>query len=200
MFISDLDKILYMSIISFQINRIFIFHFNFLFFSYNPHSITHLFISFFLLNKLNRDTQMVDQRYDIVYAWVNGSDLNFQDDLTKWSKLLNETIKTNKFREWDEIKYSLRSIYTHASSFYNNIYIITNGQVPNWLKRNHPKVRIITHQELFSLANALEYLPTFSSMAIGYFLCVYVCVFSFTFLLCFFIFLLFNRNCSSLYS
>lgn len=59
-------------------------------------------------------------------------------------------------------RYSLRSLEVNAP-WIRNIYIVTNGQVPTWLDTSNPRVKIVTHKEIFTEQNAL---PTFSSPAI----------------------------------
>ena len=44
-----------------------------------------------------------------------------------------------------------------------NIFVVTNGQEPNWLKTDHPNVKVIPHSEIFLKKSDL---PTFNSMAI----------------------------------
>ena len=44
-----------------------------------------------------------------------------------------------------------------------NIFVVTNGQQPNWLKTDHPNVKVIPHSEIFQKKSDL---PTFNSMAI----------------------------------
>src|SRR5690606_32380528 len=60
-----------------------------------------------------------------------------------------------------ELRYSLRSIEAFAPWF-NRIFIVTNGQVPAWL-RDDPKVVVVTHSEILEP----QYLPTFNSHVIG---------------------------------
>lgn len=67
-----------------------------------------------------------------------------------------------RFAEHDELKYSLRSVVKNAP-WVRKIHIVTNGQVPAWLNLNHPKIHIVTHEEIFTNRS---YLPTFSSPAI----------------------------------
>ena len=43
------------------------------------------------------------------------------------------------------------------------IFIVTNGQIPNWLKLENQRVDVITHSEIFTDQSDL---PTFSSTAI----------------------------------
>jgi hypothetical protein len=60
------------------------------------------------------------------------------------------------------LRYALRSITTHAP-WIRNIFIVTNGQVPAWLDRSAPGVKIVTHEELFPDRACL---PTYNSNAI----------------------------------
>ncbi len=107
---------------------------------------------------------------DVVYTWVDGSDEKWSAERSKWMKtegLLTEgpaidhNTRMSRFRDRGELKYSLRSIYKFVP-FVRKIFIVTNGQVPKWLKA-HPKVKIITHDEIFL---DKKHLPTFNSMAI----------------------------------
>ena len=43
------------------------------------------------------------------------------------------------------------------------IYIVTNGQIPNWANLKNPKFHIVTHEEIFQNKS---HLPTFSSPSI----------------------------------
>ena len=62
----------------------------------------------------------------------------------------------------NQLKYSIRSVDLFAS-WIRDIYIVTNGQVPVWLNTAHPRIKLITHQEIF---NNQSHLPTFNSAAI----------------------------------
>ena len=57
--------------------------------------------------------------------------------------------------------YWFRMIEKHAP-WVNNVYLITNGQKPDWLNLDHPKLKLVTHKEF--MPN--EYLPTYNSAAI----------------------------------
>ena len=104
---------------------------------------------------------------DIVYTWVDDTDINWQAHRKKhaieYQPLLNnlDANTKNRYRNRDELKYSLRSIYKFAS-FVNHIYIVTSGQRPSWLK-DDPKITLIDHQEIFPNKSDL---PTFNSQAI----------------------------------
>jgi hypothetical protein len=104
---------------------------------------------------------------DIVYTWVDGSDPEWQkirDTCFKeyFPLLENRDAHTiNRFRNRDEIRYSLRSVLRFAP-FVHHIFIVTFGQKPAWLLP-HPKITIVDHTEIFKYR---EDLPTFNSQAI----------------------------------
>lgn len=105
-------------------------------------------------------------KIDIVYTWVDSSDPHWSSKRNEASKecgnLLPEANSDARFMDNDELKYSLRSIYKFAP-WVNNIFIVTDNQIPHWLNTSHPKINIIDHKEIFK---DLSCLPTFSSRAI----------------------------------
>ena len=68
----------------------------------------------------------------------------------------------SRYRDNGELRYSFRSLHKYAP-WLRRIYLVTNGQVPNWLNVEHPRVRIVTHADIFPDGSVL---PTFSSPAI----------------------------------
>ena len=103
-------------------------------------------------------------KIDLVYTWVNGNDVKWQKEKEKWAKKENADYAVNnvcRFFDNEELRYSLRSIEKNAP-WINKIYIITNGQVPEWLDTSHPKIKIITHDQIMPK----DALPTFNSDAI----------------------------------
>ena len=73
-----------------------------------------------------------------------------------------EDVAENRFFDNDELKYSLRSLEKYMP-WIRNVYLVTNGQIPHWLNMSHPRIRLVTHEQIF--ANK-SHLPTFSSPAI----------------------------------
>jgi len=104
---------------------------------------------------------------DIVYTWVDGADPAWRairnQYYAEWKgEAINfDANSKNRFRNRNELKYSLRSVYTFAP-WVNHIYIVTFGQRPTWLK-DHPKITIVDHSEIFQDP---AHLPTFNSHAI----------------------------------
>eukprot|EP00818_Percolomonas_sp_WS_P009122 CAMPEP_0117453118 /NCGR_PEP_ID=MMETSP0759-20121206/10035_1 /TAXON_ID=63605 /ORGANISM="Percolomonas cosmopolitus, Strain WS" /LENGTH=1265 /DNA_ID=CAMNT_0005246093 /DNA_START=354 /DNA_END=4151 /DNA_ORIENTATION=+ len=68
----------------------------------------------------------------------------------------------NRFRDNDELRFSLRSLEKYAP-WVRNIYIVTSGQVPTWLDISNPRVHIVQHSDIFLNQS---HLPVFSSPAI----------------------------------
>ncbi|GAA1854094.1 stealth family protein [Brevibacterium marinum] len=105
---------------------------------------------------------------DIVYTWVDGDDSAWRQRKRAVEAALehgtvNETATiSSRFTSRDELKYSLRSVEAYAS-WVNHIYIVTDGQVPVWLNREHPKITVVDHREIFTDSDAL---PVFNSHAI----------------------------------
>lgn len=110
----------------------------------------------------------VDQPIDIVYPWLDGSDPLLPQKLATAMAGREGTLHHNgigpfRFRGGGDLKYSLRSILKFAP-FIRNIYLVTDGHRPKWL-RDHPRVRIVDHKDIFDTAIAPE--RTFSSNAIS---------------------------------
>lgn len=102
---------------------------------------------------------------DVVYTWVNGSDPLWTNQRNEWAKRTLgaswDATKVTRFRDRNELKYSLRSIQKFAP-FVRHIYIVTCGQRPAWLKA-HPKISLVSHKDIYLWP---EHLPVFNSMSI----------------------------------
>eukprot|EP01029_Cantina_marsupialis_P028316 TRINITY_DN775_c0_g8_i1.p1 TRINITY_DN775_c0_g8~~TRINITY_DN775_c0_g8_i1.p1 ORF type:complete len:956 (-),score=249.19 TRINITY_DN775_c0_g8_i1:43-2514(-) len=70
--------------------------------------------------------------------------------------------ETRRFRDNNELIYSIRSI-EHFAPWIRNIYLVTNGQIPSWIDLDHPRIRLVTHEEIFPDSSVL---PVYSSPAI----------------------------------
>jgi hypothetical protein len=66
-----------------------------------------------------------------------------------------------RFRDNEELRYSLRSLERYAP-WVRSIILVTDGQRPSWLRADQPKIRIVDHREFIPG----EYLPTFNSHVI----------------------------------
>eukprot|EP01126_Amoeba_proteus_P041887 TRINITY_DN4523_c0_g1_i3.p1 TRINITY_DN4523_c0_g1~~TRINITY_DN4523_c0_g1_i3.p1 ORF type:complete len:429 (-),score=58.90 TRINITY_DN4523_c0_g1_i3:157-1443(-) len=74
-----------------------------------------------------------------------------------------DNVGAHRFRDNQELKYCLRSIYTHAP-WVRMIHIVTSGkQIPKFLTLSHPRINIVPDHKLFLNKS---HLPTFNSDAI----------------------------------
>ncbi len=103
------------------------------------------------------------EKIDFVLPWVDASDPLWIESKAKHEDSNKDDKQTQtRFREMNTLKFVLRSIEKHCP-WYNKIYLITVGHTPKWLNVSHPKIELITHEELF-IDN--EVLPVFNSNAI----------------------------------
>ena len=102
-------------------------------------------------------------KIDFVLPWVDACDPKWIESKFKYQNVNDEDNHTQtRFREMNTLKYVLRSIEKNAP-WYNKIYLITTGHTPKWLDISHPKIELVTHDELFIDKSAL---PVFNSSAI----------------------------------
>jgi hypothetical protein len=122
-----------------------------------------------LENKIEDTIEIVNCSFpiDIVYTWVDSDDTKLTDEINKYknnylSGLDKSATSSARWKNHDELKFSLRSVYENMP-WVNNIFIVTNGQRPKWLNTDNPKIHLINHNEILNG----EYLPTFNSHTIG---------------------------------
>ncbi|KAL6612272.1 hypothetical protein U3516DRAFT_869926 [Neocallimastix sp. 'constans'] len=99
----------------------------------------------------------------VVYTWVDGSDINFQDLKSKYN---GGNRKVNsRDRSADELRYSIRSLEKYMPWHEGTIYIVTCQQIPKWLNTTHSRIKIVDHKSIFP-----KYVfPTFDSGTIELF-------------------------------
>ncbi|KAF8945460.1 Xanthine phosphoribosyltransferase 1 [Haplosporangium gracile] len=172
-------------------------------FEQTPDWTVEWFRRFYLHPSLN-ETEGQDLTMDVVYTWVNGSEPRllttkeeYQDrspffqayraaDEAQWAKFRNAGIirtppaasaadlTSNRFRDMNELKYSVRSVSKYFSrSLFNRIHILTTAvdekneevQVPSWLdlESSGDRVRMVPHGVIFDNSSDL---PSFNSLAI----------------------------------
>lgn len=101
---------------------------------------------------------------DVVYLWVNGSDPLNKEKMIQYS---NESFipieqSLNRYREWNELYYSLILLFRHASNI-RNVFVVTAGERPRYVDQFQQLIWV-NHTEFIPS----QYLPTFSSFSIEY--------------------------------
>lgn len=101
---------------------------------------------------------------DIVFSWVDGSSAEFQRARAERMKTYvvgDGDDSEARYRQLDELKYALRSVYLYAP-WIRHIFIVTDSPRPQWLDE-HPSVSLVRSEDFFrDQAN----LPTHNSHAI----------------------------------
>ncbi len=86
---------------------------------------------------------------DLVYLWCDGNDADFvqkKRERMQQCGACNTGNENCRYIQIDELKYSLRSVVKYMP-WIHHIYIVTNNQVPKWLK-THEKITIVDHSEI----------------------------------------------------
>ena len=109
---------------------------------------------------------MDPQQIDLVITWVNGQHPGF---LQRWAQEFpGEERQPVFFDEVGELLFQLRSVEKYAPWF-RRIYVVVNqfDERPAWLNLAHPKVKVVTHMQIFEPHLQQQgALPTFNSAAI----------------------------------
>ncbi|MGH8868015.1 MAG: stealth family protein [Actinomycetes bacterium] len=105
---------------------------------------------------------------DAVYTWVDGSDPAWLAKKDRHLRLAGRApmnvaaANSARYVSRDELKYSLRSLELNAD-WIRTVFVVTDDQVPPWLDTSNPRVRVVSHREIFG---EMDCLPTFNSHAI----------------------------------
>lgn len=108
------------------------------------------------------------EKIDFVVLWVDGNDEKWLKEKNKYKKqITGEDISNNenRFRDWNILQYWFRGVEKFAP-WVNRIHFVTYGHIPSWLDTTNPKLNIVKHEDFIPK----EYLPTFNSNVIQYFL------------------------------
>lgn len=94
---------------------------------------------------------------DVVYTWVDDQDPEWRD--RRDTALAARTAARGpaawhpsataaaRFTDSEELRYSLRSLH-RCANWVRRIHLVTDGQVPDWLRREDPRIQLVDHREL----------------------------------------------------
>ena len=100
----------------------------------------------------------MDEKIDIVLPWVDGNDSTWRAEKEKYHPKNSELNSEDRYRDWDNLYFIFRGIEEFLP-WVNKIYFITHGHLPKWLNKNHPKLKIVKHEEYIPS----KWLPIFNS-------------------------------------
>ena len=104
---------------------------------------------------------------DFVILWVDGNDPKWLSEKNRYYEVETNTKgnQENRFRDWGLLKYWFRGVEKNVP-WVNKIFFVTYGHIPSWLNTENPKLKIVKHEDFIPK----EYLPTFNSNVIQYYL------------------------------
>ena len=109
----------------------------------------------------------MSDKIDFVITWVDGNDPVWRKERDYYAALEHRSIGNNdaRYRDWETLRYWFRGVEKFAP-WVNKVFFVTCGHLPEWLDTDNPKLQIVKHSDFIPA----EYLPTFSSSAIEFFL------------------------------
>lgn len=98
---------------------------------------------------------------DFVVTWVDGADEKWLERYNKYSEQDTIDVKNAKYRDYGIFNYWFRALENYAP-WVNKIFLVTDGQLPEWLNTENNKLCIIDHKDFIPE----KYLPVFNSSVI----------------------------------
>jgi hypothetical protein len=98
----------------------------------------------------------------VVYTWVDDSWDGYLDLRDSYAATRHDRNPNRTRDNLDILKYSLRTLALYAPWAKPVVIVSMRPQVPVWLNRDHPEVRVVHHDEFIPA----DCLPTFNSLAI----------------------------------
>lgn len=95
---------------------------------------------------------------DFVVPWVDGRDPEWQKKKANFSGSAETDTRAQRWRDWDTLKYWFRGV-EKFTPWVRKVWFICDQEPPAWLNRDHPKLKIIRHEEYIPE----EYLPAFQA-------------------------------------
>ena len=115
---------------------------------------------------MNQASKTFNTAIDIVYLWVNGNDGEWRAKREKYAQKLEAAGNLSfakfgnvkgRYRDNDELRFSLRALEKFFPE-HGHIYIVTDGQVPDWFQASD-QITLVDHHQLIPHSS----LPTFDS-------------------------------------
>lgn len=114
---------------------------------------------------------------DILVTWVEEADMSWRHDFKYYKKLElhtgqqqidnDQAFHPARTRDWGAFKYWFRAVEQNCPWVRKVVLVVQReSQLPKWLNRKNPKLRIVYHDEFIPK----EFLPTFNAITIQAFL------------------------------
>jgi len=103
-------------------------------------------------------------KIDLILPWVDGNDPVWIAKKKRFAEqcCFQKNANSNiRYESWDNLHLVFRGI-ERFMPWINRIFLVTCGQVPEYLNLHHPKLKVINHEDYIPK----KYLPTFNSNTI----------------------------------
>lgn len=98
---------------------------------------------------------------DFVILWVDGSDIAWQQEKSKYLPGHDADASAMRYRSWDNLQYWFRGVEKYAP-WVRQIHFVTPGHFPSWLNQSHPKLKCVDQNDFLDPKN----IPVFNSNAV----------------------------------
>lgn len=95
---------------------------------------------------------------DFVIPWVDGNDPEWRARKNNVTGNSEADDRDERYRDWELLRFWFRGV-EKFTPWVRYIWFICDQEAPEWLNRNHPKLRIVRHEDYLPE----EYRPAFSS-------------------------------------
>ena len=106
----------------------------------------------------------MNQPIDIVIPWVDDRDeawrKEYRESLRRYCPEV-KSVSNIRFESWDNLHYWFRALEKFMP-WINKVVFVTWGHLPSFLRTDHPKLKIVRHEDYIPQ----EYLPTYNSNSI----------------------------------
>lgn len=100
----------------------------------------------------------MNNKIDFVIPWVDDNDPEWQKEYKQYAhEEQGIDASEARYRDWETLRYWFRGVEKYAS-WVNKIHFITNGQLPEWINKEHPKLNLVKHSDYIDK----KHLPVFS--------------------------------------
>ena len=110
------------------------------------------------MKKRNSSSPRSTHFIDFVIPWVDGNDPEWRARKAKYLGTSTSDDREQRYRDWGLLKYWFRGVEKFAP-WVRFIWFICDQEPPKWLNRNHPKLRVVRHEDYLPE----EYRPAFSA-------------------------------------
>lgn len=99
----------------------------------------------------------MNKKIDFVLTWVDGADEEWLKERRQYQPGKGADGGESRYRDWENLQFWFRGVEKFAP-WVNRIFFVTWGHLPAWLNTDHPRLRVVRHEEFLKA----EYLPTFN--------------------------------------